>query len=304
MSVTIREMKSGDLGAVTACLKSSLIYDPVSEAIVREKTLDAADKKDCHNLVAESGRAVAGYGQMVKGAKRDGTKVAWLRLFGVDAAHQNQGVGKALLTALEQWAWDHGAQSISTFDCPASYLAPGLDFRYTGAFCFFTRQGYKKSADNLNLICPVEPGYDQFEADIERLAKAGFIIQRMDPSERPKVIPFLESESWPQWIHEIDAGCKNDPVTVWLCWKDGEVVGFCAAEGNNKGTGWFGPMGVSAVCRGHRIGNLVCSLALADIAALGHRKAIIPWVGPVHFYWRVCGARNDRAFWVYKKDRA
>ncbi|GAB4320331.1 MAG: hypothetical protein Kow0059_14630 [Candidatus Sumerlaeia bacterium] len=303
MTITIREMRPDDLPGATACLKSSLIFDPVNEAIVREKTLEAADRAECRNLVAEREGAVAGFAQAVRGAGRDGTPIGWIRLFGVAAAHQNRGVGRTMLACIEDWLWTGGVRRISVFDCPSSYLSPGLDFRYTAAYCFFTRNGYSKTHDNLNLICEVSEGREHLEAEIERLTGAGFSVRRMVPADRPRVVRFLESENWPQWIHEIDAACQNDPVTVWLCWRGDEVVGFCAAEGNNKGTGWFGPMGVSGGCRGHRIGNVLCSLSLADIAALGHRRAVIPWVGPVHFYWRVCGARNDRSFWVYQKTR-
>ena len=61
-------------------------------------------------------------------------------------------------------------------------------------------------------------------------------------------------------------------------------------------------MGVLPEFRKLGLGQIVCKLCLAEIKKQGFHTSVIPWVGPVRFYSKVCNAGNDRVFWTYEKD--
>ena len=39
-----------------------------------------------------------------------------------------------------------------------------------------------------------------------------------------------------------------------------------------------------------------------DLRNLGYKKSIIPWVGPIGFYFKEVGAEVERVFWNYRKE--
>jgi mycothiol synthase len=78
-------------------------------------------------------------------------------------------------------------------------------------------------------------------------------------------------------------------------------MAFSAHEGNNKGTGWFGPMGTSAELREKGAGSILLKKCLKDMKEMGFVKAIIPWVGPIPFYMHHVNSKVERVFWRYEK---
>jgi anti-anti-sigma regulatory factor len=60
-------------------------------------------------------------------------------------------------------------------------------------------------------------------------------------------------------------------------------------------------MGTAPEAEGHGLGRVLLHRCLADLYAAGHGKAVIPWVGPISFYARHCGARVDRVFWRFRR---
>ncbi|MCF7840231.1 MAG: GNAT family N-acetyltransferase, partial [Candidatus Marinimicrobia bacterium] len=70
----------------------------------------------------------------------------------------------------------------------------------------------------------------------------------------------------------------------------------------NVGTGWFGPVGVDPKFRQYKIGKVLSLKVLHDLKKRGFAMAIIPWVGPIPFYQRLCKAMVDRVFWRFEKQ--
>ena len=88
--------------------------------------------------------------------------------------------------------------------------------------------------------------------------------------------------------------------SVFAARKKGEIIGFSGYDGNNRGRGFFGPLGVKTDYRGLGLGSVLVRICLQDMRKK-HHQAIIPWVGPVCFYARSVGAMIDRVFWQYQK---
>jgi len=108
-------------------------------------------------------------------------------------------------------------------------------------------------------------------------------------------------EYFPLWRTEVENTFLSLPVSLHIALLKGEIKAFSAHNGNNFGTGWFGPMGTDPDVRKHGLGRVLLLRCLADIKNQGHRLAIIPWIGPYRFYLRNCGAKISRVFWRYRK---
>jgi mycothiol synthase len=296
----LRQLVPADLEAITEICQLGMPYDRFFPQLVKEKTLDATDYDSMLSVVEEQSGRIRGFVQGAFG-QRSGVPHGWIRLLVVHPSFRNQGIGSLLLQEIESRLRAKGTRKISTMDSVPNYLTPGIDFRYTEAYCFFEKHGYQKVRENMNLICDLEPDQFDVSADVKRLARQGFQIKRAEAGDKDNVLTFLGAE-FPAWVGEVLECYKNHPISLYICYHQGKVVGFSAYDGNNRNTGWFGPMGVLPVTRGRGIGRIVCQLCLAEIARQGHVRSIIPWVGPVRFYSKVCNSRIDRIFWVYERE--
>jgi GNAT superfamily N-acetyltransferase len=297
----IRELRTGDLPQLTHLCRVGLEHDQFFEQLVSEKTLGAHDFDPnlAFGVEHRTGRLV-GFVCGVLGRRRE-VPYAFVRLMVVDPAHRNHGFGSQLLNEFQRRSRERGARRVSIMDVPGNYFMPGLDPMYTEGTCFLVKHGYERATITENLICEVRPGRWDCRERSEALARQGLTIRRAAPGDANALEAFLAAE-FPGWEWEVLRALRHDPPLVHLCIRGEEVIAFAAAEGNNQGTGWFGPMGTRPAARGKGIGAITLQLCLNDLADLGHRQAIIPWVGPVRFYARFCGARRHRTFWVYQKD--
>jgi mycothiol synthase len=296
----LREIRECDVAALTDVCIAGMRFDQFDQDLVREKTVGARDFVLSFSILEETANTIRGFIQGALGA-RDGKAHGWIRLLVVHPDFRKKGVGSALLIELEKRLREKGARAITTMDSAANYLSPGIDSRYTEAYSFLEKHGYERIGANLNLICDISPRTFDVNADVHRLATEGYIIRRAESADRAAVLAFLRT-CFPFWEEEVLECFNNSPISLHICVRNGEVVGFSAYQGNNKSLPWFGPMGVMPTERAKGIGAIVCKLCLRDLALQGHKKSIIPWVGPVRFYSKVCNARIDRVFWVWGKE--
>ena len=103
------------------------------------------------------------------------------------------------------------------------------------------------------------------------------------------------------WSGEVISAFQNNPITLFIAEQDENLLAFSAHEGNNKGTGWFGPMGTDPALRGKGVGGILLKKCLKDMKEMGFVKATIPWVGPIPFYMHYADAKVERIFWRYEK---
>lgn len=301
--MTIRLMQERDLPRMTEIAQRGMEFEPlVTEALLREKTMGSFEFDPELGLVSERDGVVVAFAQGAMGQLEKNRTSGYVRLMVVDRAWRRQGTGSELLREMEQRLQRKGATVVSVFDCPHNYYMPGVDFRYTEAYCFLQKHGYEMFRENHNLVCDLDPdAWPELDGQASGMARHGIEVRRATPADRDAINVFLD-ENWPGWKFEVHGALDNDPATLYIGLMDGQVVAFSGYQGNNRALPWFGPMGTSPLLRGKGVGGILFRLCLRDMARQGWNYSVIPWVGPVRFYARYSGARFDRCFWAYRKE--
>lgn len=298
----LRSLNDADIPRLTEICQRGMEFDLFNAEVVREKTTGAKDFQPELGLASERDGQIVAFAQGAMGQLEKNADIGYVRLMVVDRAYRRQGVASQLLAELETRLAARGARTIQVFDCPHNYYSPGVDFRYTEAYCFLQKQKYEMYRENHNLVCDLDVNsWPSLDADAAAYEAEGIIVRRADPGDLPAINMFLD-EHWPAWRFEVHGALENTPPSLYLAFMEGRVVAFSGYQGNNKGLSWFGPMGTSPVLRGKGIGAILLRLCLRDLARQGWPTAVIPWVGPVPFYSRYCGARIDRCYWAYRKQ--
>ncbi len=299
MSLEVRPYKDEDVQQILNAWNAWLPYDPMTENLLSEKLAGDRDFDPELTLVLEEDGKVVGFGQgLVRPWYEPG--LGWIKLFAIESGRYLD-VGTALLSPLEEGLHARGAKAVQIFDSAPNYLMPGIDPRYTEMLVFFERQGYARYDDTSNMDAPLEHADFDTSARENKLRKIGIEVRRATPEDRDNVQDFVR-EKFIQWVPEVDATFENRPVSLHIALVDNRVVAFSAYDANNRGTGWFGPMGTDPSLRGKGVGAVLYLRCLRDLKNQGHKKAIIPWVGPIAFYFRTSGAVVSRVFWQYRKE--
>jgi len=297
--VTLRPALEADLAVLPGLWNAAARFDPLNPALVREKTRGDPDFDPAMTLLAEVQGRPAGFAQGVLRATADGPR-GYVKLLAVDPARRRRGIGSLLLGAVEEALRARGARAVRVGESAPNYLTPGVDARYSAAPQFLGRRGYVRVGETCNMSVDLESrAFDTSGAE-RALAARGIAVRRAADDDRSALAGLLEAH-WPSWLPEAEAALHNRPATLHLALQAGAVVAFAAHDANNRGTGWFGPMGTAPAARRRGIGHVLLFRCLADMAAQGHRYATIPWVDPVEFYRQCAGAAVSRIFHRYEK---
>ena len=194
----------------------------------------------------------------------------FLRLLCVRRDRRREGIGTALLRELRPEVI--GAE-------PGNYFTPGI--REEDA-PFFIRHGYKPKSETWNLHAELSGGQAPSPVLIQRGTGEGACP--------PQTLAFIEQHFGRIWRFEA----ARARTCLWI-----ENTGFAAVEANNRGLGTFGPTGVAEALRGRGFGRVLLLAALAELRAMGFRRAVIPWTDALAFYEKSCGAQPAHRFVTY-----
>jgi len=275
-------------------------YDQLSETLLREKVFDDPEYDPELIFTSFEGDKIIGF---LSGVTREirGEKIGYVKLMVVHRAFRRQGVGRALYEKLEKELIKRGMQKVRVYDVPFNYFMPGIDPRYTPALAFFETLGFKRFADTSNMVVDLtNQEFDTAEQEAALTAQ-GIEISRADYSDQEEVMAFVD-EHFPLWRYEVSNAYNSLPVSLHISRHEGKIKAFSAHNGNNFGTGWFGPMGTHSDLRGKGIGGILLRRCLQDMKEWGLTESIIPWVGPIRFYAYYANARVERVFWRYEKS--
>jgi len=216
-----------------------------------------------------------------------------LDLLAVRPEARGAGLGRALVTAAEDWLRDRGATEARFAGNPPCYAWPGIDVRYTAAACLAESLGYERYDVAWNMTADLT-GDLSVDADLTRLAALGVTVHAVAPGERAAVSAFVEEQWNANWAWEAEqaVGCH-------YAVREGEILGFAAWGARPS---WFGPMGTAPAARGLGVGRVLVRRCLAEQRAAGMSSAQIGWVGPLGFYARTVGAHAERVFWLYRRE--
>ena len=300
MDYPIRSYQNNDLKALTTFFKNNMKFDSITEGLLDEKLSGDPYWDPNKALISYEGDEILGF---MHGVIRDirGTRYGYIKLMAVDKLFRRKGIARSLYQQLESQFKEEQVDVVRIYDVPMNYFMPGIDPRYTEAVCFALRMGFKRFGDTSNLTVDLDQS-DWLTVEEEKaLLSHGIEIKRPAISDRHSVINFVKEE-WALWTNEIEMAFKDDSPSIHVAYLQGKIKAFSAHNGNNKGTGWFGPMGTHPDLRGKGIGSILLKRCLRDMKAWGQKTSVIPWVGPIDFYAHHANARVDRVFWRYEKQ--
>ena len=299
MEYNIRPYDSADLKELTSFLNANHELDVFTEGLVKEKLEGDPYWDPTRALVAENDRKIIGF---MLGVSRtiNNSKCGFIKLMAVDKLCRRQGIATKLYRNLESQFIEADIEIVRIYDAPLNYLMPGVDPRYTLAVCWAQRMGFERFGDALNMNVDLNYSNWNTTEEEEKLGSSGILICRPSTEELDQVVDFVRIE-WEQWENEIRMSFKDDPHSIHVAKLNGEIKAFSAHNANNKGTGWFGPMGTHPDLRGKGIGGILLKRCLKDMKDQGHQQIIIPWVAPIAFYAHYANAKIDRVFWRFEK---
>jgi mycothiol synthase len=296
------------LGAIArdrlvAVWNAAAVFDPLTPALLAEK-LDAEPLESAAGgFAALRDDAVAGWAFGVIRHCPGGPRGV-VKLLAVAPAFRRRGIGAALLAAVEARLAEAGAAAIRFGESAPNYLVPGVDERCVPLLHLLEGRGYARIGDTVNMAVALTADAFATDAEEEHLAAAGVAVRRATPGDAPLLEAFVVAH-WPSWLPEVKASLSRQPSAVHVaCAPGGAAVGFAAYDGNNVGTGWFGPMGTAPAWEGRGIGRVLLRRCLQDLRRQGLDRAVIPWVGPVAFYEKHAGATVSRRFIRFEKTLA
>lgn len=275
----MRVMEVKDVEWVTDFLNKKLYLDSFTPAQVFQRVFEDSYYTSSLNLV-EKDKGV------ILGVKRGET--AYIKVIAGE-----KGYGSTLLRE-----WEKNAQALGAKEAQVGgglwYFFPGLDPRYTEALCFFLRQGYEKvGGDDVDMSLDLED-FSHKEKEIP-----GVTLRRLEERDREALRKFMLENFSEGWLEETMAAYKNNPISCHIGEVEGEIIAFAAYEVTNPG--YFGPTGTREDMRRRGIGSELLRRSLRDLKELGYKKAIIPWVGPICYYWKAVGAKIHRVYWHLRK---
>lgn len=278
---------------------ANMKFDRLSEALLREKILEDPDYNPELILTTWDGSELVGFmSGLVRQVRKE--KIGYIKLMAVKKRRRREGIASSMYQNLEESFRQRGAVKCRIYDVPMNYLVPGIDPRYTPAICFAHRLGFKRFGDTSNLLAPLQNQDFSTAAKEESLKQKGITVQRAGMEDRDEMLAFID-EHFDLWRTEVENMYRSTPISLHIARHNGELAAFSGHNGNNFGTGWFGPMGTHPDKRGMGVGGVLLKRCLQDMKDWGLEYTVIPWVGPIDFYSHYVNAVVDRVFWRYEK---
>jgi GNAT superfamily N-acetyltransferase len=295
----IRELRESDSDAVLDLCRRCFPTEPFTATLLRHHTFDVPAYNPAHLLSAWDGERLAAV--MLGGVERWREQPAMvLRLFATDPAYRRQGLASLLLQELERRARAAGFAQIKVGNNTAYYFWPGLDVRYTPAFCLLQRHGFRCIGEAVNMDVDLLARDWDTSAEEARLSRDGLTVRRLRPDDREAFSAWLERQWSPVWHFEGLSSYQRDPISTFIVTFEERICAFASYGVSNFENG-FGPTGTEPDMRGRGLGRVLLHACMRDIRALGHQKAEICWVGPITFYARAADAWISRVFWFLEK---
>lgn len=296
----MRDLAPEHLSALVDLCQRTLPFDQWSLPLLQEQLFEQPFANPSQQILAwDNGKLVAA---MLGGTRMtDQGAAAWVRLFATDPAYQRKGLASQLLQELEDRFRRDGFTKLFIANTVPGYFWPGLDVRYTSAFCFLQRNGFERTGDGINMqVDLLAHSWDT--ADEEAfLSLEGFTIRRLEQRDMIAFSDWLHRTWGPAWQAEGLISLKREPVSTFIAEYNGRICAF-ASYGVAAFPYGFGPTGTEETLRGKGLGRVLFYRCMNDLKTQGHTFAEVCWVGPIAFYAKVANAWISRVFWYMSKD--
>lgn len=251
-------------------------------------------------VLAEAGGAAAVAVRLSEGEA--GRPAAAVSLLAVVPAAQGTGLGRDLLRAARDWAFDR--PDVTSLVAGAAgqtgvRLWPGVDVAWTRALCLFEAAGFRSGATVLHLACPTTfRAAPPAEVVVRRVLEeqdavaAARLCAAVAPRLSGEIARAVESGSC---LLAAEAG-EDAPVAPVARVAVAPVAPVGLAAHSVNRVGWIGPVLVAPTWRRRGVGAALLSAVCADLRAAGHPDAQIAWAEPIEFYARSAGASVSRVY--------
>jgi GNAT superfamily N-acetyltransferase len=281
-----------DLPAL-ARLCAAALRDPVDRPTLERLVLDEPAAVPAYQLALWDGEELIG-AALGSVRRKDDRTFGGLRLLAVHPERRRRGLGTQLLTELEARMAADGINELRVGGIAPNYLYPGLDVRDTPAYCLFTRRGYTRAGEAINM--QVDLLARDWAAELAATTlRDGWTVRRARPDEQAAVVAWVEAAWSAGWAWEANYAFQKSEPPIFLALREGQIGGFaCHSVSGLPGT--FGPTGADPALQGQGLGRALLLACLADLRARGFTQCEIGWVGPVCFYARAAEAAINRVF--------
>ncbi len=296
----IRELDEAGLPALLDLCRRTLPLDTFSLALLRRRIFQEPNDDPAYRLSAWDAGRLAG---VMLGSTRETSagRVGALLLFATDSAYRRRGLASALLAELEGRLRAEGIARLRAGNTAPNYFWPGLDVRYTPAFCLLQRHGFQRVGDAVNMEVDLLARDWDTATEERRLAQDGFTVRRLLPADREAFDPWLGAQWGPTWRWEALATYENRPTSTFVALAEGRICAF-ASYNASCFEHTFGPTGTEPAMQRRGLGRVLFQRCMRDLRDLGHRMCEIGWTGPIAFYARVADAAINRVFWFLEKE--
>lgn len=207
-----------------------------------------------------------------------------VRILIVEREARRRGIGTALLRDADE----RGATVIAAE--AGNYFTPGVSDSDTNSIGFLHTRGYIETRFTWNL-------------DVATRYAGDRVPRRPTHDESGRVLAFVEETFGRIWRFEAAKAFETEIPQVFVTEAVHGITGFAVHDVNNRGLGFFGPMGVAKELRGRGLGCQLLLASLADLHRLGYARAVIPWTDALAFYRRCSGAEPAHRFIAFARPR-
>jgi len=209
-------------------------------------------------ILAVDGEKLLGfiYGVMVKSEPK-----AWVAAMAVHQNYRRSGIGKTLLSTLEEKFAESGVESIDLGANPDNYFFPGVNKdAYEAGVMFFKALGYVETGSCVSMDMSLR-GYTvpaKYTQKKKNLEEIGYTFKPFSLKDSIPLFDFMK-EYFPDWLNTIRATIASDRAEDTLIIAknpEQKVVGF-TARGIDGTCERFGPFGVSPTEQGTGVGSVL-----------------------------------------------
>ena len=171
--------RKAELEQVVALWNHSSAHPTCDKSVIHEKVFEDPGVLPEMRMVATRSGQLVGF---CVGALRTDTLRGHIKLLAVDPPVRRQGIGSALLSAVEQALAAQTIGAIRIDEAAPNYLTPGLDQRNQEALAFFAAHGYAVIGEAQNMSVDLTGRDFSTDAEEESLGRA----QDHDPPRRKR----------------------------------------------------------------------------------------------------------------------
>ena len=217
-------------------------------------------------LLAEENGIILGFVYGIKRKVYDEIKgmeseQGWIAAMGVHPSRRGQGIGSALLDAVEKLLKEKGTARLDVGPYGSAYICPGIDKEcYSTGVTFFSNRGYTDSGESCSMQMDlwgfkVPPKYAEKKKNLEA---QGFIFKPFAKEDTLALVRFME-KYFPYWLPAVRSSIllgRAEETLIIALEKNGEAAGFVmrAMDGTDER---FGPFGVRPELQGIGLGSVL-----------------------------------------------